>query len=78
VKELEKKLALEEAKLQEKLNQAREKQDNTITWNELGVAQLFVGEVDLFENLNFPTRCMRLLLCRARHCPGWCSKMTGG
>lgn len=60
VKELEKKLAREEAKLQEKLMKARERQDNTITFDELGVDQLFVDEADLFKNLDFPTRRTRL------------------
>ncbi|NUM47611.1 MAG: hypothetical protein HUU38_23150, partial [Anaerolineales bacterium] len=60
VKELEKKLAREEAKLQEQLVLAREKQDNTITWDELGVDQLFVDEADLFKNLEFATRRTRL------------------
>jgi N12 class adenine-specific DNA methylase len=60
VKDLEKRLARQEAKLQEKLMQAREKQDKTITWEELGVDQLFVDEADLFKNLDFPTRRTRL------------------
>ncbi len=60
VKELEKKLAREEAKLQEKLMKARDRQDNTITFDELGVDQLFVDEADLFKNLDFPTRRTRL------------------
>ena len=60
VKELEKKLAREEAKLQEKLVLARDKQDNTITWDELGVDQLIVDEADLFKNLDFATRRTRL------------------
>ncbi len=60
VKELEKKLAREEAKLQELIVSARESKDNTITWDELGVDQLFVDEADLFKNLDFPTRRTRL------------------
>ncbi len=60
VKELEKKLAREEAKLQELIMSARESKDNTITWDELGVDQLFVDEADLFKNLDFPTRRTRL------------------
>ncbi|MEK7325366.1 MAG: hypothetical protein AAB217_08955, partial [Chloroflexota bacterium] len=54
VKEIEKQIKRLEAKLEERRN--ADKKDTTITWEELGVDQLFVDEADKFKNLFFPTR----------------------
>ncbi len=62
LKQLEKKLANEEAKLKNKILEAQAHQDSTgtVTWEDLGVDQLFLDEADLFKNLDFATRRTRL------------------
>ena len=56
VKKMEKAKAKYEAKIKGLQADMAAKQDQTITWDDLGVDQLFVDEADQFKNLDFPTR----------------------
>jgi N12 class adenine-specific DNA methylase/adenine-specific DNA methylase len=58
VKELEKAKKRLTAKLKERAD--REKKDNTLTFEELGVDQIFVDESDLYKNLGFATKMNRI------------------
>lgn len=58
VKELEKSKKRLEAKLRDKAD--RESKDEALTFEELGVDQLFVDEFDSFKNLFFPTKMTRI------------------
>lgn len=58
VKELEKAKKRLDTKLKERL--AREKKDNTVNFEEMGIDQLFVDEADLFKNLYFLTKMNRI------------------
>jgi N12 class adenine-specific DNA methylase/2'-5' RNA ligase len=58
VKEMEKAKKRLEAKLKERRD--RERQDDTVTFEDLGVDALFVDEAHLFKNLWFPTKMTRV------------------
>src|SRR4029077_9638371 len=58
VKELEKAKKRLTAKLKKRAD--RERKDNTITFEELGVDQLFVDEADLYKNLFYSTKMNRI------------------
>jgi N12 class adenine-specific DNA methylase len=58
VKELEKAKKRLSAKLKERAN--RENKDNALTFEELGVDQLFVDESDLYKNLGFVSKMNRI------------------
>jgi hypothetical protein len=58
VKELEKAKKRLQVKLEKLANEASD--DNTVTFEELGVDQLFVDEADLFKNLFFITKMDRI------------------
>jgi N12 class adenine-specific DNA methylase len=58
VKELEKAKKRFVAKLKERAD--RERKDNTLTFEELGVDQLFVDEADLYKNLFYSTKMNRI------------------
>jgi N12 class adenine-specific DNA methylase len=58
VKEIEKAKKRLEAKLEDRRN--REKQDDTVNFEDLGVDALFVDEAHMFKNLWFPTKMTRV------------------
>ena len=58
VKELEKAKRRLEAKLKKQAN--RERKDNTVTFEQLGIDCLFVDEADLFKNLGYTTKKSRI------------------
>jgi hypothetical protein len=58
VKEMEKAKRRLEAKLKDRRD--REKQDDTVAFEELGVDALFVDEAHMFKNLWFPTKMTRV------------------
>ena len=58
VKELEKAKKRLEAKLRKRA--AREAKDNTLSFEELGIDQLFVDEADLYKNLAYITKMSRI------------------
>ena len=58
VKELEKAKKRLTAKLKQRAD--RERKDNTITFEELGVDQVFVDEADLYKNLFYTTKMNRI------------------
>ncbi len=58
VKELEKAKKRLATKLKERAD--RERKDNTITFEELGVDQIFVDEADLYKNLFYTTKMNRI------------------
>jgi len=58
VKELEKAKKRFVAKLKERAD--RENKDNTLTFEELGVDQIFVDEADLYKNLFYTTKMNRI------------------
>ncbi len=58
IKEMEKAKKRLEAKLETRAH--AKKKDETLTWEELGVDQLFVDECHKFKNLYFPTRRTRV------------------
>ena len=58
VKELEKAKKRMEAKLRKRA--ARESKDNTLTFEELGIDQIFVDEADLYKNLAYVTKMTRI------------------
>jgi N12 class adenine-specific DNA methylase/predicted RNA methylase/energy-coupling factor transporter ATP-binding protein EcfA2 len=58
VKEIEKAKKRLEAKLEARRN--REKQDDTVNFEDLGVDALFVDEAHMFKNLWFPTKMTRV------------------
>ena len=58
VKELEKAKKRFVAKLKERAD--RERKDNTLTFEELGVDQIFVDEADLYKNLFYTTKMNRI------------------
>jgi len=58
VKELEKAKKRLEAKLRKRA--AREEKDQTLTFEELGIDQLFVDEADLYKNLAYVTKMNRI------------------
>lgn len=58
VKELEKAKKRLAAKLKERAD--RERKDSTVTFEELGVDQLFVDEADLYKNLFYTTKMNRI------------------
>jgi N12 class adenine-specific DNA methylase len=58
VKELEKAKKRLEAKIKDRAD--RENKDNTLTFEELGIDQLFVDESDCFKNLGFASKMSRI------------------
>jgi N12 class adenine-specific DNA methylase len=58
VKELEKSKKRLATKLKQRAN--RERKDNTISFEELGVDQIFVDEADLYKNLFYTTKMNRI------------------
>jgi N12 class adenine-specific DNA methylase len=58
VKDLEKAKKRLEAKLKERAD--RERKDDAVTWEQLGIDRLFVDEADLFKNLGFVSKMNRI------------------
>ncbi len=58
VKQLEKAKKRLEAKIKDRAG--REKKDDGVTFEQLGIDRLFVDEADLFKNLGFPTKMQRI------------------
>ncbi len=58
VKQLEKAKKRLEAKIKDRLN--REKKDNGVTFEQLGIDRIFVDEADLYKNLGFTTKMQRI------------------
>lgn len=58
VKDLEKAKKRLEAKLKERAD--RERKDDAVTWEQLGIDRLFVDEADLFKNLAFVSKMNRI------------------
>jgi len=58
VKQLEKAKKRLEAKIKDRAN--RERKDNGVTFEQLGIDRIFVDEADLFKNLGFTTKMQRI------------------
>jgi N12 class adenine-specific DNA methylase len=58
VKDLEKAKKRLETKLKERAD--RERKDDAVTWEQLGIDRLFVDEADLFKNLGFASKMNRI------------------
>ena len=58
IKELEKAKKRLEAKLKDRAD--RERKDDAVTWEQLGIDRLFVDEADLFKNLGFVSKMNRI------------------
>jgi N12 class adenine-specific DNA methylase len=56
VKNMQKAKKKLEERIKAKQLEVEAHQDSTVTWDDLGVDQLFVDEADLYKNLDFPTR----------------------